>query len=439
MHIKNKEASNSCNNIKDLANLFYDLEDRYRLIDLEIDNVKVWQCIRYKLFISIATKLFDLGAGHQTKRGFFRQIIPMLWNSIRHSALLERPYDIIIFPHTRLRFVDGEYIDINTHSLKQEFIANDKDFLVLERPNPYGKNHSGKTNKHTKYIDDSIIFINLFKRMIRPKMKPSKKILNQLNAEMIDAFNVDIDIQALCKDAIQKFKASYKFYFFLLKKIRPKQIYLVISYEYPSLVKAAKDLDIEVIEMQHGAFSKYHLGYSYNSLRDIDYFPDKFLAWNEFWRDIDALPIPKNDIEIYPFEYQNKKVEKYKSIPKIKNQVIVISQGTITDQLSKIILDNFNFFEDKNIKYKLHPGEFESYKESYFLDKLLKKENVELVTNDNLYDLFASSEYQVGAYSTAIYEGIEFGLKTILCSTLFSEYMEELIESGKVFMVLDER
>jgi len=68
----------------------------------------------------------------------------------------------------------------------------------------------------------------------------------------------------------------------------------------------------------------------------------------------------------------------------------------------------------------------------------LAKDNVELV-DDDLYKLLSSSEYQVGVYSTAIYEGLLFGLKTILCNTMFVEYMEELIMLDKVFLVLNEK
>jgi len=374
---------------------------------------------------------------HESKVDVLKSIIPMLYRAIRYTALFERPHDVIVFPHPRVRLVEGEYVEIYTKYFVKELLAEQRDLLVLERP--FEKRHRPKLNKYTKYLDDSIIFTQLLKRFVRPKIQSSENIIKELNSEIEDKFNMKINLHSLFKDTIQHFKVSYKFYFFLLKRIKPKQVYVLISYTYPSLVKAAKDLGIEVVELQHGAFSKYHLGYSYNSKCSVDYFPDKFLAWNEFWRDIGALPLSKKDIGIYPFKFQDSEVKKYSNITRIKNQVVVFSQGNLTDQISKIILDNFDFFQDKTIKFKLHPEELKSYRDSHFLTQLLDKENVELVIDDDLYKLLAASEYQVGVYSTAIYEGLEFGLKTILCNTMFVEYMEELIALDKVFLVLHEK
>ena len=52
--------------------------------------------------------------------------------------------------------------------------------------------------------------------------------------------------------------------------------------------------------------------------------------------------------------------------------------------------------------------------------KILKKLNsgyhniTSLITFCDLYDLISISEWQIGVFSTALYEGISFGLKTII-------------------------
>ena len=438
MPIKIKVIENRHHSVKELAADFFQLEDKYDLLNLEISGVKVWLCIRCRLFTTMAETLLASGtpSQHERKADVLKSIVPMLYRAIRHTALFQKPHEVVVFPHQRVRLVDGDYIDIYTKYFVEELLKVQTDCLVLERP--YEKKHLAKSNNYTKYIDDSIIFTRLFSKFITPNMKPSETIIQELNSEIQKTFGIQIDLHALCKDTIKNFKASYKFYFYLLNRVNPKQLYVLVSYAYPSLIKAAKDLRIEVIEIQHGAFSKYHLGYSYNGKRSVAYFPDKFLAWNEFWRDLGALPLHIKDIDIYPFKFQDREVKKYDKVPRIKNQVVVLSQGNLTDRISKIILDNFNFFQDKTIKYKLHPEEKNSFRDSRFLAELLAKDNVELV-DDDLYKLLSSSEYQVGVYSTAIYEGLLFGLKTILCNTMFVEYMEELIMLDKVFLVLNEK
>ena len=80
------------------------------------------------------------------------------------------------------------------------------------------------------------------------------------------------------------------------------------SYNRSYIIKAAKDLNIETIELQHGTFSKYHLGYSFPGRRKkIDHFPDKFYSWGKYWNELIELPIKKESI-ICPIYYHYCKV-----------------------------------------------------------------------------------------------------------------------------------
>lgn len=108
-----------------------------------------------------------------------------------------------------------------------------------------------------------------------------------------------------------------------------------------------------------------------------------------------------------------------------------LSQGTIGRKLKDLAIDlarklNKN---DYRILYKLHAGEVERYKTEY---KEMENYGIEVIyTNkDTLYDLFASSEIQIGVYTTAIYEGLGFGLNTLIYKIEQSEYMDELCDLG---------
>jgi hypothetical protein len=47
-----------------------------------------------------------------------------------------------------------------------------------------------------------------------------------------------------------------------------------------------------------------------------------------------------------------------------------------------------------------------------------------------LYRYLAESEYLAGVFSTAIYEGLAFGCKTVIIELPGAEYMEELMDKG---------
>ena len=49
-----------------------------------------------------------------------------------------------------------------------------------------------------------------------------------------------------------------------------------------------------------------------------------------------------------------------------------------------------------------------------------------------LYELFAKSHYQIGAFSTAIYEGLAFNCKTFIIDVPGVEYLDDLIDKDIV-------
>jgi hypothetical protein len=69
------------------------------------------------------------------------------------------------------------------------------------------------------------------------------------------------------------------------------------------------------------------------------------------------------------------------------------------------------------------------------LNYLEKKHNIKVVTDINLYEQLANSEFQAGVFSTALYEGIEFNCKTILLDLPGIEYMDNFIEKYKPILI----
>ena len=215
---------------------------------------------------------------------------------------------------------------------------------------------------------------------------------------------------------------------------KPKAIYVIVSYGKAELIKVAKELNIPVIELQHGTFSKYHLGYSFPQHKNLDYFPDQFWVWNEYWQNLIKLPIAKENIKVFPFQYMEKLKLKYK-LQKIKNQLVVLGQGGVTDNIAKKIINHLEYFNKFNIVLKLHPEEYGKSHLYQNLQKLRKLHKIDILEDVDLYQLLAESEYQAGVFSTALYEGVEFGCKTILFNLPGIEYMEKFIENYQVEIV----
>ena len=98
--------------------------------------------------------------------------------------------------------------------------------------------------------------------------------------------------------------------------------------------------------------------------------------------------------------------------------------------------------KDFNIIYKLHPGEYETWRTNYpELVEADRLDNFTVVDNSEtpLYQFFAESGYQVGAFSTAIYEGLMFNCKTFIVDLPGVEYLSDLIERNYVCKVRDSK
>ena len=92
--------------------------------------------------------------------------------------------------------------------------------------------------------------------------------------------------------------------------------------------------------------------------------------------------------------------------------------------------------ENYDFIYKLHPGEYGTWKENYdYLTKAVAEfDNFNVIDKSEppLYELFARSNFQVGAFSTAIYEGLAFNCKTFIIDVPGVEYLDDLIEKDIV-------
>jgi hypothetical protein len=129
-------------------------------------------------------------------------------------------------------------------------------------------------------------------------------------------------------------------------------------------------------------------------------------------------------------------LEKYKDIKKVKNQVVFISQGTVATELSKIALELAKLNPDMKVYYKLHPGEFGRWKTEYkYLQNINEINNLHVIENEvPLYELMASSEFLVGVYSTAIFEGLTLNCKTILLDLPGVEFLQYLLDSKSALL-----
>jgi hypothetical protein len=415
--------------IKELCELIWYWEDKYSLLDFEIDGVKVWQFCRMNIYYDLAKKLNILTEPHRklSRLDKLRHLFKYFVNAIFHSPFYAKKVSTIIFPHQRLKKVDGEYIDIYTHYFKSTLEKSS----YIEISEPYIGTHF-KHSSNEYFGDIFILGRNLAKRLYPRSNSLPHKLLVQFEEDIHKSIGMEYQLEDIFIWHIKRFKIEYFLYKKLFKKLKPQNIYLTVSYGKGSLIKAAKDLDIQVHEFQHGTYSRYHMGYSFpNRVNSLDYFPDKFYVWNGFWKNLMPLPIENKDIINYGFQYMEQIKQNFRYDQREKKQVVILSQGAITDKIAEETLKYMDVLGNYTIKYKLHPGEYGRWKEKSVFKKLMLYKNIEIVEETDLYALFSCSQYVIGVFSTAIYEAIEFDCEIRLYNLTGVEYMEDLLNTKR--------
>jgi hypothetical protein len=419
--------------VKNICDRIFALEAEHGLLDLEVDGVKFWQYLRMPVYYRIAQACGVLNDPHPAPIGLLarvRERFSNLKSILLHNPLYASgPLDALVFDHPRSTVLDGVPVDVYTHFLLQQLAEEGQRSLVVESPS-HGL-HLRKASRGRKHID----FVHLCHRVDqflgRHACSPQgQQQIEWLNDLIHDSFSINIDLRPLFRDGVSRFHSNYKVYTRLLRRLQPKRIYVVVGYAYlGSLVKAAKDAGIEVVELQHGVFSRYHLGYSFpDRTTPLAYFPDKFLSWGRFWNELIDLPIPHQKVVGAGFPYFHHMRQLYDGYASVNNRVLVLSQGAISQALAERVLACVDELSEFELVYKLHPSEYARWKESPALRTLAQHANVQIVDhNADLYRLFAEAEYQVGVFSTAVYEGIGMGCKTVLVDLPGVEYMDQLI------------
>ena len=449
--------------VKEICQKIWNLEEKYELNHKEIQGCYPWQLIRMYLYYEITRKTNVFESAQQSSLSLFDKInsfLPFLKNSISSNPLSgSENVDVLIFDHPRKVIFEDEYQDIYSYFLKDTLNQYGKSFETIESPylNQHFRNKNNIKENHVRFNDRILLGSFIHKTRNRGKLpftEDEKQLINTVKEELEAAFKIEIDLFRIMEDHILNFQYDYKKYIELLQKKNPKLVFLVVAYENKALVAACKKMNIEIIELQHGTISPYHLGYSYpentmkfnNEIKEIEYFPDKILSFGDYWKNACPFPIDSENIIPMGFPYFEENSKTYMKIAEKKDneqigqqQILFISQGVIGKYLSKLAYEtasNINESQNYNFIYKLHPGEYGTWRENYdYLTKAVDEfDNFTVIDKSEppLYELFAESHYQIGAFSTAIYEGLAFNCKTFIIDVPGVEYLDDLIDKDIV-------
>lgn len=424
--------------LEEIFDKFLELEHEFQLFDQVIDGVNFWERIRTPIIQTVYRNatgenlLQDESSTMERVRGRARYLISSLLGFFRTPLFTSQRDILFLCNPRRILRDDGYWWDIYT-----DFIIEDigMSYAAIEDSSSLSHRRPARTTglldldllDFLRYIAEKLGLINV------SLSAEEKKLILNIRLEILRRTDVDIDIERMITRRLGYRKIWNPFYRFILRRIKPKVIVLVTSYNKEDFIEAAKSLSIPIIELQHGAISPYHPGYSFPGKSKKDTFPDLYFAFGDHWKDLADFPIDKNRTISMGFPFLDEEMNKYADLPK-KEQILFISQSSIGEKLSKFATTLSKLEHGYKIVFKLHPLECKGWRVKY---PWLAEADLDVVDDSkpSLYKIFSESKIQIGVYSTAIYEGLAFGLATYLLDVPGVEYFESLVETGVALKV----
>lgn len=417
-----------------IAEKMFEIEKELNLFEKQIQGVYFWKLIRFEVYQLILLRLNLISPHKILKLGFLvkiKRVFSILKNSYFYPSYHKKVDSIILENPRKIQDKNNKYYDPYTKYFIDEITEKNVNFEIVDLG--LGGIHYEKPSSKRKYADN--FYFDVVYRLFMKKTKinnKDKKYLAELNSKINIAFNTKIDLTSIVLNKIFLFNLEYQKYSLLFKKKDNKELYLVCSYGKEGIIKAAKDLNVKVIEFQHGTMTKYHMGYSFPNNPHIPYFPDEILLFGEFWSDSTPLPLLKSALKFIGYEDFNQKIRLYENIKK-KNKITFISQWTIGQDIIKKAIEVAKDNPDYKVIFRLHPSEYKM--KSFYLDFLKKSklDNLEIGSiKKTLLEEVSDSKYVIGVYSTAIYEALSLGCDIILLDVYGVENMDFLIEKSYV-------
>lgn len=426
--------------IETVTQEFLSLEDELDLFDRTVAGVHFWQRVRFRVHRDILQRRGIIGQARPRTRVSIRALASTLGGAfagvIHHNPFILDPRQLLFFSTgRRKKGPDGTWWDIYCDPVID---ALKHSYALVEKPYQ-GSHRRPAHTENIKYLDVVTLLAAVNKRLPRARFRVSSEgatLLQEIERRLEAAFASPVRLKRKIERALLAREVFLPAYERMLARADPKLVFLVCSYGRHDLIEACQKLGVTTVELQHGVMHPNHMGYAFPGDGRPGLFPDHFFAFGKFWTEQVDLPIPPERIHCVGYPYFEAERQRFKGVAK-RQQILFISQGTVGHQLSRMAVELSRTIDHEwRIIYKLHPKETRGWREEY--PWLTRADGVDVVSEQvPLYRLFAESRIQVGVNSTALFEGLAFGLRTYLAELQDLGHMRTLQESGLAYMVRD--
>ena len=182
--------------------------------------------------------------------------------------------------------------------------------------------------------------------------------------------------------------------------------------------------------MQHGVIGSTDLCYAFPPNVPLRAFADWLFVHGPYWQSCLRLPLPSERVVAVGNAYLTRQVERSAGQPR-GDAILFLSQPTVAADLipAAIRLASDPHFAGR-VVYRLHP--YETDWRTRYPALAAAPFTISEPAEEPLYPVLLRAAVQVGVNSAALFEGLAFGLRTVLLPCHGVEQMHGLIERGLV-------
>lgn len=394
-------------NFNDRLKKFFDFE-----LSLSEKELEYWDIFRHDISMILVFQEDEIVSFGNKKRkliltikNIFKDLINLLW------LIFAKQGKRILFTCSRYN-LEGQLTDVNMLDIYTQI---EKDFIKIE------------TYKKSNYIK---ALYYLFHKNSHNSLNYhiSDEFINKINK----TFNVEIN-KSFYEKELKNFANEYKYYKFFFNLLKPKSIYFIQNGIHKGMIKAAKDLTIPTVEIQHGEIGESHPAYYYpigfksKNVVAADY----LFVWSEFWKKRVNFPGVKIISIGNSYYYPGKIIS---SVNK-QYDFSIFSNTIHTPIFDKFLLDLFENGYSGKVCYKLHPSQINE------LDTIKERwksySNIDVILLEkNAIDVISESNAIFLIHSTVVFQALDMNCKVLLY-TASDEYLshKDILNHPNVYLV----
>lgn len=349
---------------------------------------------------------------------------------------------LILLTQPNRKKIDVLFVSSNHYEVEENRLLHDKFIspfiLYLKTKNKKYKiaRYSNTFEIPKNYFDKKKLIYLQEAGVIYTKLKKGKikSILEgQLDdfLKILDEMQVSKNVNPLDETYLEQFILLKNLFRIYLEKLRPQHLVVVCYYDLKSfaIVLAANELDIPVIDIQHGVQGKGHFAYNYwpkELVQSSKLFPTYFWCWDNWSADVIKSWFPKKNNVMVGNNMWMK--ERIKPKPKV---LITFTAQPQEDAIPAILIQAIRKYKGK-LKWciRLHPhqlNELEKYKELLKKNQILDLIEFEKSTYMPLSELLNMSYIHITDYSSVILEAMWFGIPSVVISELGKRHYKEQV------------